>query len=54
MGLRLKWLMSEGTVVEPGEEIARYDTTALERWLNSNTEDLEVLERRADADSVGH
>jgi multidrug efflux pump subunit AcrA (membrane-fusion protein) len=48
-GLRLAWLASEGSLVEAGEVIARYDTELLELWLRANEEDLAVLQRQVRA-----
>jgi multidrug efflux pump subunit AcrA (membrane-fusion protein) len=45
-GLRLAWMASEGSLVDAGEIIARYDTELLELWLRANEEDLAVLERQ--------
>ena len=48
-GLRLAWMASEGSLVEEGDVIVRYDTELLELWLRANQEDLAVLERQVRA-----
>ncbi|MEM7392426.1 MAG: hypothetical protein AAF492_08755, partial [Verrucomicrobiota bacterium] len=52
--LRLAWLASEGSIVEPGDVVARYDTELLDLWLQSNREDLAILERRVRAANIAN
>ncbi|MFP6905407.1 MAG: hypothetical protein VCG02_09340 [Verrucomicrobiota bacterium] len=52
--LRLAWMASEGSLVEAGEVVARYDTELLDLWLQSNREDLAILERRTRAAGIAN
>jgi hypothetical protein len=52
--LRLAWMASEGSLVEADEVVARYDTELLDLWLQSNREDLAILERRTRAAGIAN
>jgi len=52
--LRLAWLASEGSLLEPGDVVVRYDTELLDLWLQSNREELAILERRTRAANISN
>ena len=52
--LRLAWMASEGSLVEAGEIVTRYDTELLDLWMQANREDLEILERRTRAAEIAN